>query len=360
MCLLPQPLFAVYDPLSVPNNRFGIHILEPAEVERAAGFVNSTGGDWGYVTIPIRANDRDLVKWARFMEESRRLHLIPILRIATFPVEDRWTAPNEYDIVDFANFLDELPWPIANRYIVVYNEPNHGNEWGGFVDPAEYARVLDRAMAIFRQKNADFYMISAGLDASASNNSFSMNEYDYMRVMNATVPGIFSRVDGVAAHAYGNPGFSSAPNVYSRHSVGSFKFEENFLSGLGVSRPKIFITEAGWRHDLVGEKNAAWYFRWTFANLWNDENVVAVTPFVLNAPTGPFSGFSFLDENGAFRHFTKELFGGEKIAGRPTLVAAKATVGEREILVAAEQRNSSWRSSILSQFGLFLRNLFRL
>src|SRR3990167_165762 len=80
---------AAYDPLSVPNNRWGIHILETAEVGKAAEFVNSGGGDWGYVTIPIRANERDLEKWTRFMEECKKLHLIPILRIATFPKGDK-------------------------------------------------------------------------------------------------------------------------------------------------------------------------------------------------------------------------------------------------------------------------------
>ncbi len=58
--LVARPAYAIYDPLSVSNNRFGIHILNPSEVEKAAELVNSSGGDWGYVTIPIRANDRDL------------------------------------------------------------------------------------------------------------------------------------------------------------------------------------------------------------------------------------------------------------------------------------------------------------
>ena len=59
---IPRFAFAVYDPISVPNNHFGIHILETSELDQAAKFVNSSGGDWGYVTMPIRANDRDLSK----------------------------------------------------------------------------------------------------------------------------------------------------------------------------------------------------------------------------------------------------------------------------------------------------------
>ena len=39
-------------------------------------------------------------------------------------------APNEYDLIDFANFLNQLPWPVNNRYVIIYNEPNQENEWG--------------------------------------------------------------------------------------------------------------------------------------------------------------------------------------------------------------------------------------
>ena len=55
-----------YDPASVPNNRVGVHILDPNEINDAAKLINSSGGDWGYVTIPIRSNDRDRDKWLKF------------------------------------------------------------------------------------------------------------------------------------------------------------------------------------------------------------------------------------------------------------------------------------------------------
>ena len=51
---------------SVPNNRVGVHILDPNEINDAAKLINSSGGDWGYVTIPIRSNDRDRDKWLKF------------------------------------------------------------------------------------------------------------------------------------------------------------------------------------------------------------------------------------------------------------------------------------------------------
>lgn len=315
--LFPNAAQATYDPLSVSNNRFGIHILETSEAAKAAELVNSSGGDWGYVTIPIRANDRDLVKWTKFMKECQRLHIIPIIRVSSFAVADHWMAPNEYDLVDFANFLNELSWPAQNRYVIIYNEPNHKNEWGGFVYPEEYARVLDRAIDIFHQKSNDFFVISAGFDASAPNGVDSMNEYDYLRIMNARYPGIFNRIDGFSAHAYGNPAFSTPPNPFSRVNIASYRFEENFLSFLGANRPKIFITEAGWADPPPS------FFLQAFTQIWTDDNIIAVTPFLLSAQAGPFSDFSFTDQNGNFKPFAESLRALPKTNGQPKLAENK-------------------------------------
>lgn len=317
--LLPKPVQAIYDPLSVANNRYGIHILNTSELAKATELVNSSGGKWGYITIPIQANDRDLKKWTQFMTEARSKQIIPILRIASFPVDDHWMAPNEYDLLDFANFLDELPWPTKNRYVIVYNEPNHKNEWGGFVYPEEYARVLSRAVDIFHKRNADFFIIAAGLDSSSPDGPDSMNEYSYMRIMNATVPGIFNSVDGISSHAYGNPAFSAFPNIYSRINIANYRYEENLLSTFGVNNTKIFLTEAGWRTDLLGDTGANYFYNQAFTQIWTDQNIVAITPFVLNSVGGPFDGFSFTNQDGSFKPFAKNIESLPKTVGQPQL-----------------------------------------
>ena len=57
-------MYAIYDPLSVPNNRVGVHVLSPDELESATKLVNNDGeGEWGYITVPIQAGDRDKTKW---------------------------------------------------------------------------------------------------------------------------------------------------------------------------------------------------------------------------------------------------------------------------------------------------------
>src|SRR5215469_8113317 len=106
-----KPALAIDNPLSVPNNKIGIHILDVSELPQAAQLVNSGGGDWGYVTIPIQASDENLVKWQKFMDDCKKYHIIPIIRLAT--VDDyfdtqAWQTPTENDIVDFAVFLNSL------------------------------------------------------------------------------------------------------------------------------------------------------------------------------------------------------------------------------------------------------------
>ncbi len=52
--LYTSAAYAIVNPLSVPNNRFGIHIItaSPDESSPAATLVN-TNGDWGYITVLI-------------------------------------------------------------------------------------------------------------------------------------------------------------------------------------------------------------------------------------------------------------------------------------------------------------------
>ncbi|KKU90864.1 MAG: hypothetical protein UY21_C0016G0009 [Microgenomates group bacterium GW2011_GWA1_48_10] len=329
---------AAYDPLSVPNNRWGIHILETAEVGKAAEFVNSGGGDWGYVTIPIRANERDLEKWTKFMTDCRRLHLIPILRIAQFPKDGGWAAPNEWDLVDFANFLNDLPWPTKNRYIVIYNEPNHQGEWGGFVYPEEYARVLDRAIDIFHKKNPDFFVISAGFDSSAPNAANSMAEMRYLQIIIDRYPGIFSRLDGFSSHAYGNPSFTTAPNSYSRVNISNYRYEQNFLKTFNATPMNIFITEGGWDSQSLGDARSAAYYLEAFQNVWTDPNIVAITPFLLQASDGPFQKFSFIGADQSFKSFAKAIMNLPKISGRPILTDQSAS--SRTVLASPNNANS--------------------
>jgi hypothetical protein len=319
----PQKSYAVVNPLAVPNNKIGIHILFDSELPQAAQLVNSGGGDWGYVTIPIQAGDKDLVKWQTFMDNAKRLHVIPILRLATegdYFNTSVWRKPMLTDIIDFANFLHSLNWPIKNRYVVVFNEVNRADEWGGSLNPEEYANLLSFAVTVFKSKSQDFFVISAGLDNAAPNlGNLYMNEYNYLQQMDNAVPGIFNQIDGFSSHSYPNPGFSQPPGTISLTGVGSFLFETQLIKKLSFKDLPVFITETGWSSEAVAEDLRAQYLRTTFDTIWNDNTVIAVTPFLLTSGAGPFQKFSFTRQDNSPSSQYQMLMHYPKIKGAPTI-----------------------------------------
>lgn len=310
VCLfLPSSVQAIVNPLSVTNNKFGIHIISPTEeeVSEAAQLVNTSGGDWGYITFLIEEKDRDLGKWQKFFNELRRQHLIPVVRLATKPVGDYWKEPGE-EYKEWAKFLDSLNWPTKNRYVIVYNEPNQAKEWGGTVNPVSYAKVLDGTIKALKIKSSDFFVLNAGFDASSPHSPPQFyDEEKFLIEMEKTVPGIFEELDGWTSHSYPNPGFVGGPSDFGRGSIQTFSWELKILSKLGVRKNlPVFITETGWKHaeginydrilptsELVGN-----YFQTAFQNAWKDKRIVAVTPFVLNYQDSLFDHFSFKKPTG--------------------------------------------------------------
>jgi hypothetical protein len=66
-----KPAFAMVDPTSVPNNKFGIHVFSEKDLTNAANLVNSTDGDWGYVTIVITEAERDHDRWQNVLRQKQ-------------------------------------------------------------------------------------------------------------------------------------------------------------------------------------------------------------------------------------------------------------------------------------------------
>lgn len=297
-------VYAIYDPLSVPNNRFGIHITNPddTKMNNAQILVNSSGGDWGYVTLVMGDNNLDINHWQSIFNTLRRRHLIPIVRLATHPEGNWWARPTPGEEQTWANFLNELIWPTKNRYVLVYNEPNNALEWGNTVDAGSYAHVLDATITALKAKSADFFILNAGMDASAPNNPPAYEDMQlFMTQMNQAVPGIFNRLDGWASHSYPNPNFSGSPSDTGRATVRSWQWELSVLKNLGLTKKlPVFISETGWKHaegntydsSLLPADTVAQYFQNAFSNAWNDPQIVAVTPFLI-ADMSSFDHFSF-------------------------------------------------------------------
>ena len=323
--LFPQEILAIYDPLSVPNNRYGIHITQESDITDAANLVNSAGGDWGYVTLVIQKGERNLAHWQNVFNRFRRLHLIPLVRIATAQLKGGWEKPSEDEIDGWVDFLGSLNWPTANRYVIVGNEPNHAKEWGGEISPEGYADYLKKFSRKAKAKSDDFFILPAALDFSAATNRDSFDAAAFIQRMLKAHPDLFDWVDGLNSHSYPNPDFSGNETAKGRGTVATFLWEESYLKSLGVNKEfPIFITETGWAHKIESQNNGyldpaqiGSKLKLAFENTWNHPRVVVVTPFIINYQSPPFDIFSWKKPDGSFYPFFETVKSLAKTKGEP-------------------------------------------
>jgi len=300
--LIPPHAYANYDPTTVPNNKYGIHIVDTNDIADVASLVNSTGGDWGYVTMVLSDNERDHDRWQNIFNQMRRLHLIPIVRLATHVEGNAWVKPTKDRFYETINVLNSLNWPTENRYVILFNEPNHANEWGGDLNPEEYAEYLATFAQELKRSSPDYFILPAGLDASAASDGAAMDEAEYLRRMVAAKPEILTLVDGWTSHAYPNPGFSGSPYAIGRGTLTTYQWELSYLSTLGLAKNlPVFITETGWQHvegksyipGLLSSDQVGTNLQLAAQTVWSDPQIAAITPFLFNYQDVPFDHFSF-------------------------------------------------------------------
>ena len=346
LLFLPPLVFAAPEK---GNNKFGISLLQPTnlDVQNAAEMINSQGGDYGYVTLVIQENDRDKIKWQGIFDELRKNHLIPIIRLATHPEGENWRKPEEKDANQWISFLDSLNWVIKKRHIILFNEPNHATEWGGEVDPEGYGKVASIFAQKLKEKNTDFFVMLAGLDASAPHYPSTYEDEELFLGQISNFKFLISNyIDGWASHSYPNPGFSGSPWDTGRKSIRGYEWELLLLKSLGISKDlPVFITETGWKNS----KNTPSNFQTAYENVWGpDSRVIAVTPFVFNYQSEPFLGFSwkYPGEESFYPQYdrVKEIF---KEKGEPTIIEKGAL---EQLLPAEIVANSNYH------FTLSLKN----
>jgi len=309
------------------SNKFGIHLAQPQDedIDRASELVNSMGGEWGYVTLVIHEDDKSIDKWQPIFDKLRVRGMVPIIRIATSPEGKNWKRPGEEDVDEWVDFLNSLHWVVKNRYIILFNEPNHGSEWGGEVDPQSFARINEAFAQALKKANGDFFVMMGGMDASAPQNRPAyMEEGSFLKaVINEIGSDDFNKLfDGLSSHSYPNPGFSGSPYSSGRGTIRTYEWELSLLSSLGVKSLPVFITETGWNGDVLSRAQIAENFEYAYKHIWlPDDRVVAVTPFVLNYQGEPFLKFSWVTEGngGEYPEFAtvRDM---EKQKGNPEIV----------------------------------------
>lgn len=275
-----------------PNKR-GVHMLladtyhdwDDAIWYDHLDYASQTVGEWGYVVQLIRLDDLDLTRWQAFMDHCADLKLTPVIRLATTPnpAIGGWDAPPQdadgrYDTIAqiYATFLNQLVWPTDQHFIVVHNEPNHGNEWGGMPNPAEYAHFLQAVSQAIKETDGQAVVLNAGFDTYAPHTNGQeimggpplMDVETFMDEMVAEIPDIFTYIDGWTSHSYPAQ-FTSPPHVQSytrdllngatnpyhdpppdglyNRGINSYEWELWKLEKYGIRNLPVYILETGWR-----------------------------------------------------------------------------------------------------------------
>lgn len=297
-----SPAYAVYDPHDVPNNQFGIHVVDPTDLSGVTDLLNSSGGEWGYVKFVIPETDRNTDKWNNIFRDLRRKKLIPIVRLATQSKNSAWMIPTEESLRDWPAFLNSLSWPTENRYVILFNEPNHAEEWGHTIDPEGFARVTIDLAKKLKATSSDFFILPAGLDASAPNWGDTIDEQEFLKRAVASHPDYLTVIDGWTSHSYPNPGFSASPSNSGKISLRTYEWELSLLSNLGLKKKlPVLIGETGWIHSegerynpkLLSVETVSSYIKTAGQTVWKDSRIFAITPFIYNYQTPPFDHFSW-------------------------------------------------------------------
>jgi hypothetical protein len=309
-------------------------------------------GKGGYVTQLVRLDDLDPDKWQLFMDLCAEFDLIPILRLAT--VFDReaglWQRPpankdGRYGNTaqQYADFITTLNWPSDEHYMVVGNEPNHGDEWGGRPDPAAYAQFLIDVSVSVKTADPQARILNAPLDQFTPNTGsqpfnnglWYIDAAAFLEEMHMAQPTVFDHIDAWASHPYPLGPFAEPPWLQTRQfdslndaptprpmsaappnrGVNGYDWELWQLAQWGIAHLPVFITETGWRHseagypsindvnvylDLALRGNNGRYPQlpssgWT---PWlEDERLIAITPFALNGYPDEWHHTNWLEMN---------------------------------------------------------------
>lgn len=290
------------------DNIFGLHLSQTEDIHQAYSTINSQNGDWGWATVVIKLDQFDKNTWQDFFDNCRKYHIIPIIRIATIGEEDHWKKPEYSDIDITVSFLNSLNWPTKQQHVILFNEINHGAEWGGEVNIKDFADKSFYAAKKFKEANPDFFVLSSALDLATPENppQFKSAENVYKEILN-TNPNYFDQIDALASHSYPNHGFIGTPKDTGQHSINGYLWELNLLKKLGVNKElPVFITETGWPHREGLKSQNNFYTTKTTANflieainIWSlDPKIKAVTPFIYNYYQEPFDHFSWLNQDG--------------------------------------------------------------
>lgn len=270
--LTPSP-----SPPPVPTE-YGIQIDGCGrDPEEALNIVQDMGLTW--IKQQVRWSDMESewgrIDWGpldRVVEAAHRRGLRVLLSVTTSPM---WARPDDQSNRPWsAAFFSDFCYRIIERYrgkihaIEVFNEPNLMREWGPFMNPSEYAEMLEWTYYTVKQTDPDIMVISAGL-APTQWNAWDVAIPDDVFLIDLLSQGGVKWADCIGAHFnHGTESPLVPGGQFDRLILG-------YWETVGRQRP-ICITELGyavprgglpqgfeWASENTPEEQAAW-----LADVW--------------------------------------------------------------------------------------------
>ncbi|NCN45023.1 MAG: hypothetical protein COU63_00400 [Candidatus Pacebacteria bacterium CG10_big_fil_rev_8_21_14_0_10_36_11] len=295
--------FLLISPVSAyaKTDVLGVHILNPSEIVQARDLFTEKSGDelqWQYLTVPLSLADLNKTEeWRQFFQQARELHFIPIVRLVTRFEDGAWQIPDRKEITSYFQFLNQFEWPTVERYIIVFNEVNHAQEWGNSLDPAGYAEILSFTTDWAHSEGKNYMVLPAAMDLAAPNGRNTMEAFNFLEQMNRANDKVLAKVDYWNSHSYPNPDFSSSPTRTAQNSIRGFEHELSFVKHKTNRDFQVFITETGWRNTRFTERWLGSYYTYALQHVWSKPEVKGVTFFILKGDPGPFAEFGFFDRD---------------------------------------------------------------
>ena len=157
----------------------------------------------------------------------------------------------------------------------LFNEPNHGTELGGNVDPSHYGKVAAELAHALKKQSPDYVVMFAGLDLAAPEGRPMYGDaYIFLQESMKAFCQYFTdqqlpcrdSIDAIASHSYPNPGFVGSPYDAGRTSIRGYQYEIAWFESLIQKTLPVYITETGWDAKRLGQDTTASYLMTAFEN----------------------------------------------------------------------------------------------
>jgi len=281
------------------NNKYGVHLISPTdeEIQNACRFLanaNPTGDEEGWggkliLTLVKGQTDSDTVQ--RWHDISRNEGCILIHPIKNSFGDPYWKPIDQDTITFFVELFKDLRPSSKHLFVILGNEVNRGDEWGGTCDGGAYARIAKSAAQQLKEAVPNIQIGLAGLDGYAPDSSFYCSQDKFLRDMVAAEPQLVDDyIDFQVVHEY--------PNADMTGSLQNLWLDEkNLLKSLGVKKDlPIVVSEIAWkRHRGLSAPESAARLADGMADLNDRPEIWAITPFVYKFCGQPFEPFSLID-----------------------------------------------------------------